>query len=51
MINPATIRENRTVSEFYQLIALPFMDLLFQVQIIHRIKLANLTVIKGNRGN
>jgi len=36
MINPTTIRQNWTVSEVDQLFTLPFMDLVFQAQTIHR---------------
>jgi len=36
MINTTTIRQNWTVSEVNQLFALPFMDLLFQAQSVHR---------------
>lgn len=36
MPNTTTIRHNWTVSEVNQLFALPFMDLLFQAQTIHR---------------
>lgn len=39
MINSTTINQNLTVSEFYQLAALPFIDLLFQAQMTHRVKL------------